>query len=80
VEDGVKKLLLLLFITLILYMCTQTESQTEKFEFKDIYDETADAQLDIANAVLTAQKNDNRVLLMFGADWCPWCQRLHHTL
>ncbi|MFK7989797.1 MAG: thioredoxin family protein [Sandaracinaceae bacterium] len=43
------------------------------------YDEDADAQADIDAALASAGADNKRVLLMFGANWCPWCRRLEHT-
>ncbi len=31
----------------------------------------------VAQATARAKKNDQRVLLMFGGDWCGWCHKLH---
>jgi len=42
-----------------------------------IYDETADAAKQIADALALAQKENKRVLLQFGANWCGWCHKLH---
>ncbi|MBE2212607.1 MAG: thioredoxin family protein [Opitutaceae bacterium] len=42
-----------------------------------IYDEKADASAEIAAALATAKAADKRVLLQFGANWCPWCHKLH---
>lgn len=44
---------------------------------EDIYDPTADALVDIAVALDTAKGTNKNVLLMFGANWCVWCHRLH---
>lgn len=41
------------------------------------YDEKADAKADIAAALAKAGKDNKRVLLMFGANWCGWCHLLH---
>jgi thioredoxin-related protein len=42
-----------------------------------IYDESADGSKQIAAALDTATKEHKRVLLMFGANWCVWCHKLH---
>ncbi len=42
-----------------------------------IYDESADGTKQIADAVALAGKDGKRVLLQFGANWCPWCHKLH---
>ena len=58
-----------------------TGCEKDKFvihELPKIYDETADARLDIQMAIEKARIDEKRVLLMFGGNWCPWCHRLHH--
>jgi thiol:disulfide interchange protein len=45
----------------------------------DIYDTKADATADIAAALAKAGTEHKRVLLVFGANWCIWCHRLHNT-
>lgn len=45
----------------------------------DIYDTQADATADITAALAQAKAGHKRVLLDFGANWCIWCRRLHHT-
>ncbi len=40
------------------------------------YDPKADARAEIAQAVSRAQKESKHVLLVFGANWCPWCRAL----
>jgi len=42
-----------------------------------IYDEKADASADIAAAVARAAKENRRVLIQWGANWCGWCRQLH---
>jgi thiol-disulfide isomerase/thioredoxin len=42
-----------------------------------IYDERADGAKQIADALAVAKKENKRVLLQFGANWCGWCHRLH---
>lgn len=47
---------------------------------EDIYDEAADARQQIAAAVAKAKKNNRRVLLQWGGNWCGWCHLLHKTM
>jgi thioredoxin-related protein len=42
-----------------------------------IYNESADGSKQIAEALATAAHEHKRVLLMFGANWCGWCHKLH---
>lgn len=46
----------------------------------DIFDVKAPAEDLIADALVTAKREDKQVLLLFGANWCPWCRRLHRAL
>lgn len=42
-----------------------------------IYDERADGGQQIADALARAKKENKRVLVQFGANWCGWCHKLH---
>jgi thiol:disulfide interchange protein len=59
------------------------DSQAEKgqkatpAEQAPVYDESADAKADIAAAVARAKKENRRVLVQWGANWCGWCRLLH---
>lgn len=44
---------------------------------KPVYDETADAAKAIDAAMARAKKNNTRVLIQWGANWCGWCRMLH---
>lgn len=46
---------------------------------KVIYDEQADAREQIAAALKHAKKENRRVLIQWGANWCSWCHLLHDT-
>ena len=46
---------------------------------KALYDEKADTRADIADAVAQAKKENKRVLITWGGNWCGWCHRLHDT-
>jgi uncharacterized protein YyaL (SSP411 family) len=45
-----------------------------------IYDEKAKAESLIADAVTQAKKENRRVLIQWGANWCPWCHVLNRYL
>ena len=42
-----------------------------------IYDERADAKQQIAAALAKAKKENQRVLVQWGGNWCHWCHLLH---
>ena len=44
-----------------------------------VYNESADANVDVAAALARAKKNHTRVLIQWGANWCGWCKWLHKT-
>jgi thioredoxin-related protein len=46
----------------------------------DIYDVHADGNAQISAALIQASAEHKRVLLVFGANWCIWCHRLHSTI
>ena len=43
----------------------------------DIYDTKADGTKQIAAALKQAEAGHKHVLVMFGANWCIWCHKLH---
>jgi len=45
----------------------------------DIYDVHLDGSRQIDAALAQARAEHKRVLVDFGANWCIWCRRLHHT-
>lgn len=51
----------------------------EKKQRKNIYDEAADARKVINDALKRAKKENRRVLIQWGANWCGWCHLLHDT-
>lgn len=42
-----------------------------------VYDEKADGAKQIQAALASAKKNNRRVLVQWGANWCGWCVQLH---
>jgi thiol:disulfide interchange protein len=49
------------------------DKQAKQPEQKPLYDEKADAQKQIEKALAEARKENKRVLLQWGANWCGWC-------
>lgn len=47
---------------------------------KPVYDEKADAKEQIAKALAAAKANNQRVLIQWGGNWCPWCIQLHKLM
>jgi len=45
-----------------------------------VYDEEADAKQQIAAALAKAKRENQRVLIQWGGNWCPWCLLLHATM
>jgi thiol:disulfide interchange protein len=42
-----------------------------------VYDEAADARAQMGAALARAKKDNKRVLVQWGANWCGWCVKLH---
>jgi thiol-disulfide isomerase/thioredoxin len=51
-----------------------------KADKKPVYDETADAKQQIAAALAKAKKDNTRVFIQWGGNWCPWCIALHDNV
>jgi uncharacterized protein YyaL (SSP411 family) len=45
-----------------------------------IYDESANAEDQIAAALTKAKKENRRVLIQWGGNWCGWCHLLHEIM
>jgi thiol:disulfide interchange protein len=58
----------------------QAESTADKAEREPIYNPEADATADIAAAVDRAARDNKRVIVKWGGNWCGWCYRLHDFL
>jgi thiol-disulfide isomerase/thioredoxin len=56
------------------------QAPAAKKEAKPVYDEAADATKDVAAAVERAHKDNKRVLIQWGANWCGWCKWLAGTM
>lgn len=44
------------------------------------YNDSADARLDIKQALLRAADTKTSVIVVFGANWCPDCRELDHAM
>ncbi len=55
---------------------SSAQDETRK-KRQDIYDESADAREQIKAALAKATKENRRVLIQWGANWCGWCHLLH---
>src|SRR5262245_1881425 len=45
-----------------------------------VYDETADGRKQVAEALAKAKRDNQRVLIQWGANWCGWCKWLAGTM
>ncbi len=52
-------------------------AEAAKGSHADIYDESLDGSKQITEALALAKKENKRVLIQFGANWCGWCHKLH---
>ena len=57
--------------------CPTAQAEPADKDAPPIYDTAADGQKQIAAALRDAQKAGQRVLVVFGANWCGWCHKLH---
>ncbi len=72
---------ILVLLSLGFAACQQRKERSEKPQSIDtaqVYDEQADARLDINHAIDRAGMTNKKILLIFGANWCSWCKSLHH--
>jgi len=47
-------------------------------ERKPIYQTDGQGMARVEQTLVRAAKENKRVLLMVGGNWCPWCHKLHH--
>ena len=45
----------------------------------DVYDPKANGMQAVDAAIARAQIEHKRVMVVFGANWCPWCHRLNQA-
>lgn len=74
----VKQMLITIVAVSLLIGCSDSEpATTRKAEREPIYDAGANAEKQIADALIKARQNNKHVLLMYGGNWCGWCYKLH---
>lgn len=66
-----------LLVAIVLPSLRAWAADAPKTARPNIYDESLDGTQQIADALAKANKENKRVLLQFGANWCGWCHRLH---
>ncbi|WP_312394212.1 thioredoxin family protein [Chryseobacterium sp.] len=54
------------------------KSAEEKAKLPKPYDPKADAQADIKKLVAQAQKENKKILIQAGGNWCIWCLRFNN--
>ncbi len=70
------------FLSLSLFLCFVAAAYVGAAYWRraarpHIYDEAVDGSKQIAAALADARREHKRVLLIFGANWCGWCHKLH---
>jgi thioredoxin-related protein len=68
-------LFLVLAGTLTGLAAAQEKAETPKKP--DIYDPKADSRAQVEAARTRALRDNQRILVMFGGNWCGWCHKLH---
>lgn len=56
----------------------QEGKAADKADRPPLYDEAADAAAQIDAALAKAKRENRRVLIQWGANWCGWCHLLHN--
>ncbi len=81
---SVRKLLLpMLILSLLLSGAAlpgPASAQDGKTERTPIYDETTDGRVLVSEALERASRDNKRVLIQWGGNWCTWCYALHDLM
>ncbi len=79
-KNHIHALSLVVILTLLVFdvpvMGQETEPSKPKKQVIAVYDVEANASADIEKAVARARKNNTRVLVVYGGNWCGWCVKL----
>ena len=50
-----------------------TQAKPAAAKKASIYNQTADTQAQVGKATAQAKRENKRIVVMFGGDWCGWC-------
>jgi thiol:disulfide interchange protein len=76
-KTNLVRVLFCLFVATVVLPARSSAADAPKKARPNIYDESLDGSKQIADALAKAKKENKRVLLQFGANWCGWCHKLH---
>ncbi|MEO9476272.1 MAG: thioredoxin family protein [Cyclobacteriaceae bacterium] len=62
---------------IILFCIVLCAFQTQAQDEKKLYDPTADAEQQIADALAQAKETNKHVFVQIGGNWCSWCILFH---
>lgn len=65
-----------LLLALVPATASQEPAQKGATPARQVYDEAADSAADVKAALARATKENRRVLVVWGANWCGWCVKL----
>lgn len=77
-------ILILLVSAAFAFSQTTKKSKTKLTEIQKLeakrekFDPKRDPNLDLQNAILKAQKENKRIILDIGGEWCGWCKKMEY--
>jgi thioredoxin-related protein len=74
--NRVKLVIILIVFSFILFF-GMAWGDSESVKKAPIYNPDSNTKQEIEKSVKKAALENKHILLMFGANWCPWCHRLH---
>ncbi len=75
-----KKLAAVIFLLAIASGSWLLFKQWQQSNLPKVYDESINADLAVASALITAKNSNKPVLIVFGANWCPDCLALDQAM